>query len=364
MKIGDKVRFIYECGGGVVTGFRGKDIVLVEGEDGFEIPMPVRECVAVETNEYNFAKKTTAQKEKEAEVKRRSQPVAATVEQKEEEESEPIVSYRPKERPEGEHLNVVLAYLPMEEKSLSNSRFEAYLINDCNYRLFFTYMSAQGRSWQVRASGILEPNSKMFLEEFGRDDLNDMERVCVQLLPHKENKPFALKPAMNIERRIDTVKFYKLHLFRENPYFDEGALIYDIVANDKPVKEIFTDAEELQKVILEKKKADTQQQKQSAPKLAKGSDILEVDLHIEELLDTTAGMNNFEILNYQLDVVRKTIDEHIKEKGKRIVFIHGKGEGVLRNAIYQELRRKYPRCISQDASFQQYGFGATMVIIK
>ena len=26
MKIGDKVRFIYESGGGVVTGFRGKDI--------------------------------------------------------------------------------------------------------------------------------------------------------------------------------------------------------------------------------------------------------------------------------------------------------------------------------------------------
>lgn len=37
MKIGDKVRFIYESGGGVVTGFRGKDIVLVEDADGFEI---------------------------------------------------------------------------------------------------------------------------------------------------------------------------------------------------------------------------------------------------------------------------------------------------------------------------------------
>ena len=37
MRIGDKVRFIHETGGGVVTGFRGKDMVLVEGEDGFEI---------------------------------------------------------------------------------------------------------------------------------------------------------------------------------------------------------------------------------------------------------------------------------------------------------------------------------------
>ena len=51
MKIGDKVRFIYEKGGGVVTGFRGKDIVLVEDADGFVLPMSVRECVAIDTNE-------------------------------------------------------------------------------------------------------------------------------------------------------------------------------------------------------------------------------------------------------------------------------------------------------------------------
>ena len=30
MKIGDKVRFLSEVGGGVVTGFQGKDMVLVE----------------------------------------------------------------------------------------------------------------------------------------------------------------------------------------------------------------------------------------------------------------------------------------------------------------------------------------------
>ena len=34
MKIGDKVRFLSEVGGGIVRGFQGKDIALVEGEDG------------------------------------------------------------------------------------------------------------------------------------------------------------------------------------------------------------------------------------------------------------------------------------------------------------------------------------------
>lgn len=363
MKIGDKVRFIYESGGGVVTGFRGKDVVLVEDADGFEIPMNIKECVAIDTNEYNFEKKTVAQKNKEESEKRRNAPVSAKAVEDDDEPFEPVVTYRPAERPEGERLNVALAFLPMDEKSLSNSRFEAYLINDSNYALYFTYLSASGRSWAVRANGMLEPNSKMFLEEFGREELNDIERVSVQLIPFKEKKPFALKPAMSIERRIDTVKFYKLHLFRENPFFDEGALIYDLVTDDKPTKEIFADADEITKVILEKKKGDAAQ-KQQQPKITKGSDILEVDLHIDNLLETTAGMNSFDMLNYQLDVVRRTIEENIRYKGKKIVFIHGKGEGVLRNAIMQELRRKYPRCLSQDASFQKYGFGATMVIIK
>ena len=362
MKIGDKVRFIYESGGGVVTGFRGKDVVLVEDKDGFEIPMQVRECVVIDTNEYNFVKKTVAPKEESQKPQQKKAVQPAKVDD-DEEDFDPVVTYRPAERPEGERLNVVLAYLPMDEKSLNNSRFEAYIINDSNYSLYYTYLTAQGRCWSVRGNGLLGPNSKMFIEEFGREELNDMERVCVQLLPFKENKPFALKPALNIERRIDTVKFYKLHLFRENPFFDDGALIYDIVVDDKPVKEIFTDAEEVKVAILGKKDGDAPKPQQK-PKLTKGSDILEVDLHIEELLETTAGMNAFDILNHQLDVVRRTLDENIKYKGKKIVFIHGKGEGVLRNAIDQELRKKYPRCLSQDASFQKYGFGATMVIIK
>lgn len=362
MKVGDKVRFIYECGGGVVTGFRGKDIVLVEDKDGFEIPMQVRECVVVDTNEYNFQKKSAPKKEEPVSNKR-STPQPAKNDD-DDDDFTPVVTYRPAERPEGEKLNVVLAYLPMDEKSLNNSRFEAYIINDSNYYIYFTYLTASGRSWTTRCNGLLEPNSKMFMEEFGREELNDMERVCVQLLPFKENKPFALKPAMTVERRIDTVKFYKLHLFGKNPFFDEGALIYDIVVDDKPTKEVFADAEEIKKIILENKKGDAPQKPQQHQKLAKGSDILEVDLHAEELLETTAGMNAFDILSYQLDVVRKTLDENLKFKNKKIVFIHGKGDGVLRSRIAQELRKKYPRCISQDASFQKYGFGATMVIIK
>ena len=93
------------------------------------------------------------------------------------------------------------------------------------------------------------------------------------------------------------------------------------------------------------------------------SGLLEVDLHIHELLDSTAGLSNADMLNYQLKRFREVLEENKRFKGKKIVFIHGKGEGVLRNAIINELRSKYKSYTYQDASFREYGFGATMVTI-
>ena len=90
---------------------------------------------------------------------------------------------------------------------------------------------------------------------------------------------------------------------------------------------------------------------------------LVIDLQATELLDTTAGMSHADILNYQLDVFRKTLEEFKKKKGMKIIFIHGKGDGVLRNAVVHELRYRYKSYTYQDASFQEYGYGATQVTI-
>ena len=74
-------------------------------------------------------------------------------------------------------------------------------------------------------------------------------------------------------------------------------------------------------------------------------------------------MNNADMLRHQLHIFRQTMDSYKHAKGQKIVFIHGKGEGVLRKAVIDELKLHYPKCDYQDASFQQYGFGATMVTI-
>lgn len=116
---------------------------------------------------------------------------------------------------------------------------------------------------------------------------------------------------------------------------------------------------------LEDAKATKEKEKIQARQLHKQqkNEELVIDLHAHELLETTSGMSAGDIKKHQLDVFNRTMQEHLSQKGKKIVFIHGKGDGVLRKAVIDELKYKYKSCEYQDASFQQYGFGATMVII-
>ncbi len=377
MKIGDKVRFLSEIGGGVVTGFRGKDIVLVEDADGFDIPMPVRECVVIETDDYNIptpAAKAAANKKKAEEQAARtsaSSPVSVISGKTRPAETQsghlakPEISvYRQPETKGGDTLNVFLAFVPEDIKAVSTTPFEAYLVNDSNYYMYYTYLSAEGKSWTACSHGLIEPNTKLLLEEFEKSELNDRERVAVQLIAFKDKRSFVMKPAVSVEIRIDTVKFYKLHTFQNTDFFETPALVYDIIKNDLPTKQVYVSAEELQDALMEKKTTDVPSTPQTIIKRGGKNEILEIDLHIGELLDDTQGMSNSEMLNYQLDKFREVMEKYKTKREQRIVFIHGKGDGVLRKALLDELKRKYPNCRHQDASFQEYGFGATMVTIK
>lgn len=352
MKIGDKVRFLSEVGGGIVKGFQGKDIVLVEDADGFDIPMQIRDCVVIDTDDYNMKRKA-APAPKPAEQPAPTKPVKPEL---------PGIQRQPETRG-GDTLNVLLAFVPEDVKAISTTPFEAYLVNDSNYYLYYTYLSAEGKAWKSRSHGLVEPNTKLLLEDFTKDVLNELERVAVQLIAFKDSKTFSMKPAVSVELRIDTVKFYKLHTFRESDFFEEPALVYEIVTNDVPTKQVYVSAEEIQVAILQKKEVD---KPKSQPIVKRGvaNDIIEIDLHINELLDDTKGMSNSEILSYQLDKFREVMEKYKGKREQKIVFIHGKGDGVLRKALLDELKRKYSTCRSQDASFQEYGFGATLVTIR
>lgn len=351
MKIGDKVRFLSEIGGGIVRGFQGKDIALVEGEDGFEIPMLIKECVVIQTDDYNIPLKS-------------NKPQVIEEDEEEIEEEKPI-TYRAPEIKGNDVLNVFLAFVPHDIKSISTTGFDTYLVNDSNYFIDYLYLSVDGKNSMLRSRGTIKPNMKQHIEEFEKKDLNDMERVVVQLIAYKDDRAFLLKPVVSTEIKVDTVKFFKLHSFTENDFFKEPALVYEIVKDDEEVKQMSLNADDIKNAIMNKEnvlEGVPSKLLRREHKIKNG--IVEIDLHIDALLDDTTGMGNSEMLNYQLDTFRKVMEEYKRNTGQKIVFIHGKGDGVLRKALLEELKRKYRTCLSQDASFREYGYGATLVIIK
>ncbi|NJO92246.1 MAG: DUF2027 domain-containing protein [Chloroflexia bacterium] len=205
----------------------------------------------------------------------------------------------------------------------------------------------------------------MELKTLEKEEINDVDSIHVQVLFYK-NEPHELKPAVSKEIKINPLKFFKESTFEENDFFDGKAHLITIIDENETVQEKLNEvsAEELKKAMHTKEVDNKALNKKPESKSSKPSEIREIDLHIHELLDQHEGMNPQEILDYQMDCFRKEMQKAIADRVKKIVFIHGKGNGSLKSELRRELKHKYRKYQFQDASFQQYGFGATMVYIK
>ena len=89
---------------------------------------------------------------------------------------------------------------------------------------------------------------------------------------------------------------------------------------------------------------------------------IEVDLHINQLVKSSRGMTNHDILTLQLDTAKRQLDFAIKKRIQKIVFIHGVGEGVLKLEL-EYLFGRYNNVKHYDADYKKYGLGATEVYI-
>ena len=375
MKIGDRVRFLNQTGGGIVVGFGRKGWVTVEDDqEGFEIPVLEKECVVVEEN-------AVAAEGKNIQTK------------------------------DGEKLNVALAY------SKAGNGFVCSIANECNYSLLVTYTVSNGNrqgaapaEYFTLFAGEVLPYERKEMFKFGKEELNDFsKRVLVRAVPFKRGTgikkiaPASLKPVIEQEFILDPMNLLKDGMYKENDYTPDKSYIINLV--NENVKELpllqNNEDEKLRAALKEKFQGEAEAaggqgklsgnqggaRKENTGKAfingrwidvpkGKREDVeekaliksapdgmLEVDLHASALLETTAGMDNTAILKYQMEKFNEAMKAVLRKKGQRIVFIHGKGDGVLRKAILTELKTKYPACRWQDASFKEYGYGATMVTV-
>ena len=94
------------------------------------------------------------------------------------------------------------------------------------------------------------------------------------------------------------------------------------------------------------------------------SGVVEVDLHLHELVDSTRGLTPSAMLELQLSHFARMLQISIRERHRRVIFIHGIGQGVLRHAIASRVQQFYPECDAKPADPRQYGSGATEIFIR
>lgn len=336
INIGDKVKFLNDVGEAVVVKILSKTMALIRDRNNFEYPVPLKELLltqkAVPRND-NTTKTTNK-----------------TIE---------------KEKTEKKHYYNNLDISKIELAFISNKEaknFDFFLINDSDYSFYYNVLLEykDNKKNQVRKikNDYLEENSIVELENITADEINNSKKIILQILfyNHPKNRYHSM-----VEKKIDIVpiNFWQEHNYIENDFFDEKSYLINIFKED--IKENEKNRLANEKVLQVLKEADYEDKSRRYSSHKKQETVV-VDLHVNNLVDTVVGLSNAMILDIQMKSFHKAVTDAILSNNiEKLVLIHGIGSGTLKNMIRESITNVY-NLKFEDASYREYGFGATMII--
>ena len=347
LNVGDKVKFLNTSGGGIVSRLIDSRMVSILIEDGFEIPTMISELIKIDPKDsagrffedhYDITLPDEEAFEEELPDDRMSRlPASLTAERKTE--------------------DIYLAFVPHDQKWLITGQLDVFLVNNSSYDVLYNiYSKTPLGHFDGVDYGSIFPDSQLLLDTINREQLTHWTDGCMQFLFHKEQCQ-SLLPPFNSEFRVEGKRFYKEGNYRENAVIQARGIVVKVLsltdyflAEENPVHEPASD---------DKPPADATpliNRYQVAPREAI------VDLHIHELVDDPTNLEKSEILEFQINYFIKCLDSALASHYLKVVFIHGVGNGVLRNNII-ELLKKQEGIAFFDAPMSKYGVGALEVRI-
>lgn len=328
LRIGDKVRFLNEKGEGVVSRIKDNTTVFVEMEDGFEIPYPIKQLVPIHT---------------ELIINKDVENIELT--------------------PEANIADAIYFVVePDHEMSLLMNEYTLYLYNASAYNIMYCYSIKDDEYFQTLKHGEAGPYQKVLLKQVKINFFKEFNRHKIDLLLFKKTHFKSQIPISEVIyitpdnlSKSSTIKHpefkFPVYAFLLKEDFNSTAKL-EISLSDSDISKLRSIKEFSSKDKISKS------HKEYLKSLEK-----EVDLHIEELIESTQGMSNHEILSIQMERFEKELDAAISKGMKKIIFIHGVGNGRLKQEI-QSVLKATKGVTYQDASYKEYGFGATQVNIK
>jgi hypothetical protein len=355
-KAGDKVRFLNTIGGGTVIKEINAFMVLVEIEDGFEIPTLASELVIIEPAGASgdlFLNKNDRR------------PEIPVIVEPEPDDYETDRISRIVNRGDGSAAptGVYLAWVPQDQQRILTGSLDVYLVNNTTSDILYTFFLKDSEgNFSGIDYGSIPAESKLVIESIVRDDIGMWSNGIVQVLFYAEKNEKVLMP-VSATFRIKGSVFYQDGSYHETRFLaNQKAIVYTVCELNRvpsTYEQILNEKENREPLpaAAERFRPETAiDQHRTAPNEA------EVDLHISALRQDYSNLSPHEILTIQLGYFERMLGSAIAFKFTKVVFIHGIGNGTLKQSIIKRLQ-EYEDIEFRTASFAKYGNGAIELII-
>jgi len=354
-KAGDRVKFLNEKGGGVVVRNIDSRLVLVAIDDGFEIPVMASDLVldpsaasAPKQQSIEIARQEVLRQEQEklddADAARKGS----------------LRRFAKNPEPEG----VYLAFVPHDQQWLLTGLLDVTLVNHSAAEMLYSFNISLEEKQENVDYGQVAAYSKVVIETISREDLNAWSSGLVQAILIEEETKQPLRP------------LHAPYQLKANRFFKEGSYTSLAILGEKA---LFLNLESLQTLrisdqqALQFKKEGRLSEPAKPSKIVKEKQLIDkhrtspgeavVDLHIAELVNNISGLSSQDMLRLQLDYFNKSLDSAMVNEYDKVTFIHGVGNGVLKNAIVKALEN-YESTSNRMASMSKFGVGAIDVLLK
>ena len=310
-----------QVGEGIVTAYTRDNRILVLMDDGFEIPYFEKELVVIGQTSVSEISSSTETISQLASSQLQEAVYMAFI------------------------LNGIVKDFPLIDVQLMNRRKEAML---------FALYSESEKNFMLEGRGEIAAGASKSMIKIALPELLAKDRFFIQL------QPFSNKPSVPPISWSGFVKHQTPQVI-EPPTWP----MIEELSSRAMLVQVYPDKGQNIQVSRNKESENAGKMLKASQEwlLKEGRDgKFEVDLHIEELLENTAGMDNSEIIRYQLRYFEKCMDEARRRPIKRFVAIHGIGKGRLRDEIRKILVSE--NIEHYDAPLSKYGYGATEIIVK
>lgn len=251
------------------------------------------------------------------------------------------------------------------EMALLTTDLDLLIVNNTSYSLSFTASRQFGNLRHGIGAASIGPRNEKFLGIFSQDELHRFNGFEFQFLFYGEREYRPKAPVTKYFYISSNDFLHPDYQTRLQGRSGEILLMPLYQLNQEPEPDISSLVEKYKISEYESEKRKLDSGSGSRGKGAKEKFVIlsrqkVVDLHIEELLKDSSGMSNAQIISYQLNQFMYEMDQAILNKMHKITFIHGVGEGILKNAIREELK-KYPGVRWTEAPPEKFGYGATEI---